>query len=201
MILSKKYDLENLLDVNFPFKISNINKNNGLFYFKINDVQMCIRNYEVYNNFGYYLKRYFDLHSGNVSESFNLNEVNSHVYFNGDMTLYETLTTLNITIEEKYLYERFQSYSPKCFWGTIIDEKYVNIGQRKPIKTEYSPHSKDKMTTKVLVQPEGVSYGESYFVYIDKKFRPSHETKILHKFIKDNGILHYVKSFFNNWVY
>ena len=57
------------------------------------------------------------------------------------------------------------------------------------------------MTTKVLVQPEGVSYGESYFVYIDKKFRPSHETKILHKFIKDNGILHYVKSFFNNWVY
>ena len=201
MILSKKYDLENLLDVDFPFKISDINKDNGLFYFKINDVQMCIRNYEVYNNFGYYLKRYFNLYSGNISDTLNLNEVNEYVYFNGDMTLYETLTNLNIATEEKYLYERFKSYSPRCFWGTIISPNYVNIGQRRIIKAEYSPHSKDRMTTRVLVQPEGVSYDESYFVYIDKKFKPPHETNILHKFINEKGILHYEKSLFNTWVY
>ena len=201
MILSKKYDLENLLDVNFPFKISDIYKNNGLFYFKINGVQMCIRGYEEYNNFGYYLKRYFNLYSGNISESFNLNEVNNYIYFNGDMTIYETLTDLNLATEEKYLYERFKSYSPKCFWGTIMSPNYVNIGQKKIIKVEYSPHSKDRMTTKVLVQPDGVSYDESYFVYIDKKFKPLYHTKILHKFVNKEDVLYLEKSFFNNWVY
>ena len=39
MILSKKYDLENLLDVNFPFKISDINKDDGLFYFNKNKIK------------------------------------------------------------------------------------------------------------------------------------------------------------------
>ena len=61
MVINTKYDLENLQNIGFPFKISDIKKDGFINYFKINDIQFSINNYEDYIKFGYHLKREFDL--------------------------------------------------------------------------------------------------------------------------------------------
>ena len=61
MVINTKYDLENLQNIGFPFKISDIEKDGFINYFKINDTQFSINNYEDYIKFGYHLKREHDL--------------------------------------------------------------------------------------------------------------------------------------------
>ena len=52
MIINTKYDLENLQNIEFPFEISDIKKEGFINYFKINDTQFSINNYEDYIKFG-----------------------------------------------------------------------------------------------------------------------------------------------------
>ena len=46
MVINTKYDLENLQNIRFPFKISDIEKDGFINYFKINDIQFSINNYD-----------------------------------------------------------------------------------------------------------------------------------------------------------
>ena len=201
MIINTKYDLENLQNIGFPFKISDIEKDGFINYFKINDIQFSINNYEDYIKFGYHLKREFDLNPKNSNGTIDISSLNQYIYLDGGMNVVTSINEVNITNKEKYLFNTFKSKSIKCFWGTILSDELVNIGRKKVIKVEYSPHSKDGMTTRVLVQPKEYNYDEAFFVYVDSALKPTYPVEVLYKFSNNDGVLNLDKIYSNNWVY
>lgn len=204
--MTVKYDLENLLNENFPFKITDIRREFPNIMANIDDIPMMFRNYEEYNKFGYLLKRQLDLKTmkeknGKITE---MNELKYYVIFDSAFNLIG-----NFTAEEKREKQNehttflMMQNSEKCFWGTVLTDSTLSIdtGERQPQIKEYVPQSNEQFNTKVLIQPDNKEYDETFFVYIDNNHKPDKFLDVAYMFINDNGSLLYDRAFKNSWVY
>lgn len=204
--MTAKYDLENLLDENFPFKITSIERSYPNIKVIINDdLNIVFRNYEEYNFFGFYLKRQLDL--GTIkpkTDKYNVDDLQEYLVFDSGFNLIG-----NFSYEDKkkgaiddklYLLEH---YGEKCFWGTVMenDTVAIYIDEKTPLVTKYVPQATEGFGTKVLIQPGEVQYDEAFFVYINSKHKPDKLIDIAYVFTRYGNEFMFDFAYKNNWVY
>lgn len=199
-----KYDMENLITENFPFKITDIKREFPNVMIKIDDIPIIFRNYEEYNKFGYLLKRQIDLNTmkqknGNITE---IDELKYYVIFDSAFNVIG-----NFMYEEKFEKKHFLYflgyYSEKCFWGTVLTDTTlsVDVGERKPQIKEYFSVPNEQFNTKVLIDSNNKEYDETFFVYIDNNHKPDKFLDVAYMFINDNGTLLYDRAYKNSYIY
>lgn len=205
--MTEKYDLENLLTENFPFKISDIERVHPNFKVKINGLQLFFKNYEDFNTFGYLLKRQLEL--GTMRTQVNrvkidFDTLKDHVIFDSAFNQLATFTNQEVKSRamDNHLYF-FDHYGEKAFWGTLFDSKSlgIDLGKDKLKAVDYFPQATQGFSTRVLVQPEGAQYDESYFVYISDEYTGDRFIDIAYVFSKHEDMLIFEKAHRSSWIY
>jgi hypothetical protein len=203
--MTTKYDLENLLKENFPFKISSIERSYPNIKVKINDLNIVFRNYEEYNFFGYYLKRQLDL--GTIkpkTDKYETEDLKEYLVFDSGFNLignfsYEEKTKNQL--DDKLFF--FEHYGDKCFWGTVLEDGklQIMIDDKTPYITDYVPQSTDSHNTKVMIQPGDLKYDEAFFVYINSMHKPDKLIDIAYIFTRYGDEFLFDYAYKNNWIY
>lgn len=204
--MTTEYDLENLLEENFPFKISNIERKYPNIKAKLDDLNIIFRNYEEYNFFGYYLKRQLDLGTikSKNTETYKIDDLKEYLVFDSGFNLIGNFSHEEKTsnqLEDRLFY--FEHYGEKCFWGTVLEngKLQIMIDENTPYITEYVPQATESHDKKVMIQPGDKNYDEAFFVYINSMHKPDKLIDIAYIFTRYGDEFLFDYAYKNNWIY
>lgn len=176
-----------------------IKNDNGI---RIRGIDFNFPNVSDQITFLYTMQRYFELNS-NKNFVFNQNnqEFGRYLIFDSVFNLVGNFQYGQIEEYKKEI-RRLKFESEKVFWGVDLgnNKLSINIGGNKQIELQYTPHSTIG-ATKVMIQPDGYAYDESFFVYVNTDHKADKELDVWYTFTNQNGRLTYKDIIKNNWIY
>lgn len=168
-------------------------------YVEINNIKYYIGNNDKIKHFAYHIRRIQELYRLNrFNPLSSIKDLKQTVILNSGFGLVDTGDYTTKQLEEKML--SLEAASEKCCWGNILNGDTLKMDD-EPGEFKYVPNSTKGFETKVLVQPDGCNYDESFFVYVDSNVKPYKMLDIFFIYSFYQGSLKLQEIYKNNWIY